>query len=342
MANRLSHLLKQWYEERDSTQWVLGTVYKTEGPCYRKAGAMMLFNGIGQQFGLLSGGCLESDIQKRARQVMQTGRATTLRYDGSDEDDLPFLLGIGCGGTVYILLQPICSEINYLGLGEVHRTLLGRCGGYFHQLIPCHTGEVQSRFVPAGSHPDFETPTPQMASLTEVAGRTWLVTPITPDLHLLVVGGGLDARPVVSIAHELGWQISLCDPRPANARREFFMSAGTILRHAGEELKNHVAARSVDAAILMSHNVQMDAEALCILQSSSLKYLALLGPDSRRKKVLAAADLTEEQLRTPLAGPAGLDIGAELPESIALSILAECHASLHRKQAHSLSGILPE
>ena len=342
MANRLSHLLEQWYEERDSTQWVLGTVYKTEGPCYRKAGAMMLFNGIGQQFGLLSGGCLESDIQKSARKVMQTGRAVTLRYDGSDEDELPFLLGIGCGGTVYILLQPISSEYDYLGLGEVHRALLDRCGGHFHQLIPGQTGEVKSRFVPAGSHPDSELHPPQKASLIEVAGRTWLVTPVTPDPHLLVVGGGLDARPVVSIAHELGWQVSLYDPRPANARREFFMSAGTILRHAGDELENHVATQLVDAAILMSHNVQMDAEALCALQSSSLKYLALLGPVSRRKKVLAAANLTEDQLRTPLAGPAGLDIGAELPESIALSILAECHASLHRKQAHSLSGILPE
>ena len=92
MQTQLLHLLNQWHAQRDTHEWVLGVVYKTEGSCYRRAGAMMLFNSQGQQFGMLSGGCLESDILRRARFSMMTGKAITLVYDGSDDGDLSFQL----------------------------------------------------------------------------------------------------------------------------------------------------------------------------------------------------------------------------------------------------------
>ena len=120
--------------------------------------------------------------------------------------------------------------------------------------------------------------------MVEQDGQTWLITEIKLDPHLLVVGGGQDARPVVSIAHELGWYVSLYDTRPANARREYFMTADKILRTSTEELSNYVRSHCVDAAVLMSHNIQIDAEALKALQSLPIKYLALLGHISRKKK----------------------------------------------------------
>lgn len=331
MGNRFSQVLKEWHEKRDGSMWVLGTVYKTQGPCYRKAGAMMLFSSDGPQFGLLSGGCLESDIQLHAKRVMQSGKAITLCYDSTDEDDLSFQLGIGCGGVVYILLQPVLKEFNYLGLTEIYQAQRDKRSGVFLQLIPDKNGEVNSRFL----HTEHKEET----GLIEEDGQTWLKTEIKPDPHLLVVGGGLDARPVVSIAHELGWFVSLYDSRPANARREYFMTADKILRTSTEELSEYARSHSVDASILMSHNIQIDAEALKALQSSSIKYIALLGHISRRKDVLEAAGLTGRSLQIPLAAPAGLDIGAELPETIALSILAECHASLKVKSARSLSQV---
>ena len=85
--------------------WVLGTVFKTEGSSYRKPGAMTLISAEGAQLGLLSGGCLEADIRLNARKVMSSGLPLTIRYDGDDEDDLSYRLGIGCGGVVYVLLN---------------------------------------------------------------------------------------------------------------------------------------------------------------------------------------------------------------------------------------------
>ena len=135
ISNHLSHLLAKWYPNRDKFDWVLATIYDTKGPCYRKSGAMMLFSSQGDQLGMLSGGCLESDIGTNARKVMQTGQPISLCYDGSDEDDLSFHLGIGCGGTVYIMLQQINARNDYLALTQVYNTLKQRTSGYYYQSL---------------------------------------------------------------------------------------------------------------------------------------------------------------------------------------------------------------
>ena len=159
----------------------------------------------------------------------------------------------------------------------------------------------------------------------------WLVTTVSPEPHLLVVGGGIDARPLVSIAKELGWRVTLTDPRPANARIEYFPKADVILREMGTGLSQYIKAQKVDAAVLMSHSVNLDAEGLNSFQHTSLKHIALLGPKHRYYQVLERAGLAEQDLTCLVSGPAGLDIGGQLPESIALSILAEAHGVLHQK-----------
>lgn len=326
MANQLSNLLAEWYPNRDSYDWVLGTVYKTEGPCYRKAGAMMLFNSIGQQFGMLSGGCLESDIQVHARKVMQTGKPATLCYDGSDEDDLSFQLGIGCGGTVYIMLYPVHADNGYQQLDKLHHTLTQRESALYRQPIPTNGAIAQAQFVSHIGSIIHETQT----SIQNDNGTDWLVIPVEPEPHLLVVGGGIDARPVVAMAKQLGWKVSVWDPRPANARKEFFMDADMLLRDPVEALPVFVEQQQVDAAVMMSHSISMDATALAQLNTVSLKFMALLGPEQRKQQVMERAGLTESDLLQSLSGPAGLDIGGELPESIALSILSECHSVIHK------------
>ncbi len=336
MASQFLELLKEWHPRRDSEEWVLGTIYKTEGPCYRKTGAMMFFNGVGEQFGMLSGGCLESDIQQHARRVMQNGKAVTLCYDGSDEDDISFQLGIGCGGTVYILLQPITESNNYLCLNELYDSLSQRKYGILYLLVPKASGEVGSRFAELHENEigDFQS------ELINDGGEQWVVCLIKPQPHIMVVGGGIDARPMVSIAHEMGWRVSLWDPRPANARRQFYLTADKILEFSVDKLSAYALNQKVDAAILMAHNIKLDSAALQALNHNVLKYIALLGPTSRRVKVIRAAGLVEDEIKVPLSGPAGLDIGGELPESIAMSILSECHAKLHNCSAQSISDIL--
>jgi len=341
MSNQLSHLLQQWYPNRDKYDWVLGTIYDHQGPCYRKAGAMMLFNSIGQQFGMLSGGCLESDISNNARKVMQSGNSIKLCYDGSDEDDMSFQLGIGCGGTVYIMLQLIKADNAYLGLDDVFHHLTARKSGVYHQRIADNTMLDESRFEPM-----LTTQIPNNAKLTKGSitpqATDWLATPVMAEPHLLVAGGGLDARPMVAIAHQLGWRVSLWDPRPANARKEYFKTANHIIKGDEHKLSAFIQKNQIDAAVVMTHNINLDAKAVNALSTSSIRYLALLGPTHRKHQVLELANLLQSLVSFPVAGPAGLDIGGELPESIALSILSECHACLHGKSARSMSEVLEQ
>ena len=342
MSNHLSHLLAQWYPERDNADWVLATIYDTNGPCYRKPGAMMFFSSQGHQLGMLSGGCLESDIGVNARKVIQTGKPMLVCYDGSDEDDLSFHLGIGCGGTIYIMLQQISTHNNYLSLAQVYDALQQRVSGYFYQSIVGKETNAQAYFEAATVSNIAETASLISSPLNKNTSseKNWLATPIIPEPHILVIGGGIDARPLANMAEQLGWQVSLWDPRPANARKEYFSNVNHIIKGEANVLTEFVAEKDVNAAILMSHSVAIDAQALKALAETNIQYLALLGPNNRRQQVISQAKVDEQSLAFKFAGPAGLELGGTLPESIALSILAECHASLFKKSAQSISHVL--
>ncbi len=321
MSHQLRDLLAAWYPRRDE-DWVLGTVYKTEGSAYHKAGAFMLIDNLGQQYGMLSGGCLESDIVLNARKVLQSGEPVLLQYDGSDEDDLSFQLGIGCGGKVHIRLQPLSADDD-LDLSVMYQSLQRREGGLFRQRI--------------GGHEAFFKPGSNLRMARTVMesrfDANYLITPVMPPAYLMIVGGGADAQPVVEPATILGWEVSLADPRPANARRKHFSSASTILRQLGGNLADYMRDQRVDAAVLMSHNVQLEAEALSCCRQVEPSYVATLGPRHRYHRVVEQAGLSERSLRRTVSAPAGLDIGGQLPESVALSMLVECHAVLHEAQS---------
>jgi len=135
MANRISQLLSHWTDNRDKHLWVLATIIETDGSSYRKAGAMMLINDMGQYFGLLSGGCLESDIMRQARRCWDNQKNRIIEYDMREEEDLAWQLGIGCGGMVRILLQPVHIDNNYLKLDDLNRCLDQRQKTEYHQQV---------------------------------------------------------------------------------------------------------------------------------------------------------------------------------------------------------------
>jgi xanthine dehydrogenase accessory factor len=228
-------------------------------------------------------------------------------------------------------LQPIQAANNYLNLGDIRDHLAEHAQGQYWQLV-ADNADAQSRWLGSGA-------TEKPGLVTE-ENQTWLVTQIKPQPHILVLGGGVDAQPLVTMAKDLGWTVTLWDSRPANGRREYFLAADTLLDCPINSLIDTPAFTQWDAAVVMCHNLEMDAQAIKTLQASSVRYLALLGPIARQQQVLVLAGLRVENLRIPIAGPAGLDLGAELPEGIALSILAECHGVLQQANGVSLSGAL--
>jgi len=327
MSNRISQILAFWEPQKDQLDWVLGTVIDTHGPSYRNTGAMMMIHSLGQSFGLLSGGCLEADIIRQSRRVMHSGNALRVTYDALDEDSA-WLLGIGCGGKVEILLQPVHQENQYQQLDKVFEFLL--------QNETCiYSLDVEN------SLKSMNTVSAEESQAT--SGLLQVV--IRPAPKLVIFGAGLDAIPVVNMADEMGWKTHLIDHRVTHAKPHQFTRASSIHRQKPTELLNHLQSThscvefrwmvQVDAAIVMSHNLSQDAEALNLLSSMRLprlKYIGLLGPESRKQKVLLMANLNEALLPTLLHGPMGLDLGGELPESIALSVLSEIHSVLEGKR----------
>lgn len=314
MKHHFCYLLEHWFTHKDEGRWLLATIVQTRGSAYRKAGAMMLFNDSGDQFGVVSGGCLESDLYHHAQKCWMTGKARTVTYDMREEGDVAWRLGIGCGGEVTLLLQPVTADNHYLYLADV-RSMLNN-----HQsVLYCQNKTMNSAMVYTGN----------AANSTEGFCHV-----IEPPPTLLILGGGVDAIPVCDLASRIGWRVLVNDERARYARPTDFANALQCTKEPAGSVNNVTDYQQARAIIAMHHQVSLDAECLKAIAAEpppALQYLALLGPTHRTQRVLEQAMLRSCDLPTPLQSPAGFDIGGELPESIALSMLSQAHAALHKK-----------
>lgn len=342
MSNQLQHLLQRWQPNKDKYQWVLATVVDTQGSSYRKAGAMLLINSMGQFDGLVSGGCLESDVMRQAQRVMESQQATVIRYDMASEDSSGWKLGLGCGGIVDVLLQPVTEANNYQALELLLDNILDRGKSYYtidkagERTNSSHYSFEQAQEF-ASQH--IQSPISLSSEKTkQLAGDSLFIFRFDAAPKIAVFGGGLDAKPLVDIAKVMGWHVRVIDHRVGYARMSVFGNADVIYTKPFNELADAEFINDIDAAVIMGHNINFDAQSLALLQSTSAQYIGLLGPTHRKEKVIKATGFNA--LQRPISGPAGLNLGGELPESIALAILSEIHAYLSGSDARSLSNML--
>ncbi|MBO2558604.1 XdhC family protein [Shewanella algae] len=350
MAHHLQTLLQQWALSADEP-WVLALITSVQGSSYRKPGAMMLFHPLGQSLGILSGGCLEADLRHQAHKALTEQRVVEVCYDARDDQDASYQLG--CGGLVNICLLPLERENHFLALDELRQALNAGQSGFWQLLMP-KAGEapaaLEARFLSQGSPSTDVEPLPFPANDFRRTGiwspetgqngqQSWLTVPVGPKPALAIFGGGLDAKPLAQMALQLDWQVSVVDPRAAYARSHDF--AGCDIIKLGADQLDADWLKRQDGAIVMHHNVELDSAILKRLQVSCPRYLALLGPTHRRDKVLKHAGLGLADFAVPLASPAGLALGGELPGAIALSILAQCHGVLFDAPMTGLEGLMP-
>ncbi|HSV63393.1 MAG TPA: XdhC family protein [Chthoniobacterales bacterium] len=137
---------------------------------------------------------------------------------------------------------------------------------------------------------------------------------IEPAIRLVIFGEGPDSAPLRAFGEILGWEIFEID-EPGN-------------------LADRVDNRT--AAIVKSHNYGRDFAALCVLLKLELPYVGLLGPRKRRDQLLNAVLDEGITLDAELFAPAGLDLGAETPEELALALVSEIQAVFARASAESL------
>jgi len=333
---------------------VLATVVATEGSTYRKPGARMLIDDAGDACGLLSGGCLESDLAAHARQVLSHENACLIEYDLRSSDDLIWGLGLGCEGAMRIFLQRLSPADAYVPLAQIAAAYASRQALAFATVVRSNAaGWPVGRVAFADANPGEPLAAALVRCCRDVVERKALpglvevhadgstvnafIDSIELPPRILILGAGPDAAPVVSAASVLGWPVTVFDHRPAYAVAAHFPQAQCVVTAPADELAATIDLGQFDAAVVMSHHLPSDLAYLRQLAASRLSYIGLLGPRPRRRRLLADAGVHSESLSPRLFGPVGLDIGARTPEAIALAIVAEIHAVLARRSGRSFS-----
>lgn len=342
----------------------LATVVKTQGSTYRRPGAKMLMTYTGRTIGTISAGCLENDVFEHTQQRMSDGEPIVVTYDNTASEDILWGFGLGCNGTVQVLIERLekeslpnaiaftqeCFHKKHLGIiatvfafkGGVDVKLGSRLLLYPNgkiitdikdpNLIQSLIADTQAAFTnQKSSVKNYQLPLSSAEVFIEV---------IQPPTPLVIFGAGYDAVPVAQFAQALGWNVTVVDCRANEATRARFPITCDLILTRREIVQKQVFIDANTVAVVMTHNYLDDLEILKTLLSSSARYIGVLGPKGRTERLLE--DLgsqgivyTPEQL-IRLHGPIGIDIGADTPEEIAIAIIAEIQAVLTNRSGNFL------
>jgi xanthine dehydrogenase accessory factor len=329
IADRILHL------GLEGRRAALAIVTRIEGSSYRRPGAKLLIEDEGDTVGGVSGGCLEEDVRQVGLSVLRSGKARVLHYDTVDDDSRLWGLGLGCDGAVDILVQPI-SPADAAGpwarlRDELHGdsplavSVLVEDQGPGGVLVIGPSGPLAGTLGDPGVDAQVEAMASaalhrQQSMLAELGTRRVFTEVLLPPPTLLVCGAGDDARPLVNFAAAVGFRVVVADHRPAHLTAKRFPSALRLLRLRPDQGSSELPADRATYAVVKTHSLEHDAAWVQRLIGTDAPYVGILGPRARIKKVLTESGIRGNER---VFGPVGLDLGADGPEQVALSVVAE-------------------
>lgn len=324
----------------------IATVVRVKGSAYRREGTKMLIDAEGGQVCMISGGCLEQEVGEVAERVLATGEPVVKFFDL--DEDLVWGLGLGCGGSVDVYIEPLDEgeantrwlqalkegraaalatviEVEGSGLQKASRMFIDSDG------VPLGTlgdATLDSSFVALAREKMAQLyPRSETVTLTLPGGSADVFLDVNvPPPELVIFGAGHDALPVVGYAHDLGFRVTVVDARHAFVTEERFPHA-TLLRTHPSGFKDKVGVGPRSYVVVMNHHLERDKESLGFALTTNAPYIGVLGPNSRFERMRdmlkeEGRALTEDDLKR-VRNPIGLDIGADSPAEIAMSIMAE-------------------
>lgn len=341
--------MKHWQEMGDIVDRVLrfgnggattalAIVTRIEGSAYRRPGAKLLIDDKGGVLGGVSGGCLEEDVRLVGLKVLESGRTRTLHYDTGGDDSKLWGLGLGCEGRVDILVSPIRPDSASDTWAPIRRELQGDGPFALATIVEdqgaggvlvvgrsgCIAGSVGDRSV------DKEVERVASAALdagqtrlSKLGSRQIFTEVLLPPPKLLVCGAGDDARPLVEFAAAVGFRVFVADHRPAHLTRERFPAAQKLLQLRPDESSPDLPTDGTTFVVVKTHALKHDTAWVKRLSGTNVPYIGVLGPRARIGKIL---DGSAVENKKRIFGPVGIDIGADGPEQVALSIVAEALA----------------
>ncbi|MDK3071900.1 XdhC family protein [Sedimentitalea sp. JM2-8] len=301
----------QWH--RDGVGAALATVVQTWGSAPRRVGAQLAVGGDGRIEGSVSGGCVEGAVIVEALEAIDDGRHRMLEFGVSDDD--AFAVGLACGGTIRIFVEPVGPALPVDMLEDLVQARAMRTALAYE--VNTRTGD---RRLVRGGYPDRMR---MDRSGFEEDGVTFVAVH-NPPLRLIVVGAVHIAQALVPMARIAGYDAVLIDPRDAFAASDRFPGE-TILRDWPDEAVAQLGLDTRTALVLLTHDPKLDDPALQAALAAEVFYIGALGSTrthAKRVDRMTAAGFTEAQIAR-IHGPVGLDIGAAGPAEIAVSILAQ-------------------
>ncbi len=353
--------MKQWQETSQILERVAGsnqplalaTVVKIEGSSYRRPGAKLLIEDGGPTLGGVSGGCLEADVREVGLAALKDGHCRLRQYETGADDDTVWGFGLGCDGTVQIVVQPltgdtrrVLSRMRELLDGDrrfaVSTVLSGDAAGRLVLVDPDGVGDGST----GDERLDREMVTRSAESLAGGGGggqsTLWgddsarVFTEVyEPPPRLVIFGAGDDAMPLTEFATRVGFRVTLVDHRPAYLQPKRFPQATHLITRRPEEGVNGIPSGPETYTVVMTHSLAHDLEWVGHLLPTDVPYIGLLGPRTRTDKVLEAVG---GEGTDRVFGPVGLDIGADGPEQIAVCIVAELLAVRSAREHGHLGG----
>ncbi len=297
----------------------LATVVETWGSAPRRVGSQLAISGAGEIAGSVSGGCVEGAVVVEALDAIEAGKPVMLEYGVSDDD--AFAVGLACGGTIRVLVEPVGSVMPEDLLADLVLAREGRVP------VAYVTGmDADRRLERAGHEMRFRMD----RSGFEDDGTTFVAIH-NPPLRLIVVGAVHIAQGLVPMARIAGYDPLLVDPRESFASEVRFPGE-TVLHDWPDEGLRALGLDARTALVLLTHDPKLDDPALLEALRSDVFYIGALGSTrthARRVARLQEAGITEDEIAR-IHAPVGLDIGAAGPAEIAVSILAEMTRVLRR------------
>ena len=307
----MPELALEWH--RAGRGAVLATVIETWGSAPRGAGSQMVVDGAGLMMGSVSGGCVEGAVVLEAAEALAEGQPRVLTYGVSDED--AFAVGLACGGTIRVLVEPVAPWVAVLeGL------VAARAAGAAVALVT-DLGGFDRRLLMAGEDAAVDARLRSDKSGVE-DGR--FIAVHNPGLRLIVVGAVHIAQGLMAMARACGYAPVLIDPRSSFGAAARFPGE-VILDDWPDEAMARLAPDARTAVVTLTHDPKLDDPALAAALRSGAFYVGCLGSKrthAKRVERLVAQGFTGEEIAR-LHAPVGLDIGARNPAEIAVSIIAQ-------------------
>lgn len=329
----------------------LATLTRTRGSTFRRPGTRMLVFGDGQVVCELSGGCPQRDIVLRAQEVIASGEPRLVNYNA--ESGLDVLMEMGCGGELEVLIEPI-------GLPHASDFVdaLASCLEHRHRAHLATLFAINDRVIvprrllwcdAAVRHDDLgdaalSEAVMAAAALNESGRATTLRVPspagttdvlielIAPTHALVVIGSSAAARALLPLADALGWRTVLVDQDSQRLQTADLPCTAHKVCASPATIRDLIPLDSHSSVVVMTHNLEQDMAYLSALRGTPVAYLGALGSRERVGRMRHEPAL--EGLR--LHAPAGLDIGSETPEEIALAVAAEIMAVINGRDGGPL------